>query len=144
MRTDVQRIYGSSSGVRPLARALLNPSIRAALLIRVALAGNTVIHALTRNILISLHSIDVGRGAEVGEGIYLPHPMGIVIGEGARIGKGVTIYHGVTIGKLREAYPTIEDNSTLFPNAVVIGNSIVSRKTRVAPNSVIRPHDVNS
>lgn len=142
VRSDLRRIYGRNWGPATIVRALLNPSFRAAVLIRLALSGGAASHAIGRNLLITLHSIDIGRGAEVGEGIYLPHPQCIVIGEGARVGNEATIYHGVTLGRLKDKYPIIDDGVTIYPNVLIVGSARISAGSRVAPGSIVRPNEV--
>ena len=44
--------------------------------------------------------IDIHPGATIGEGFFIDHGTGIVIGETAVIGNNVKIYQGVTIGAL--------------------------------------------
>jgi serine O-acetyltransferase len=116
---------------------VLVPSVRATALIRMATSGGKLRYWLARNLLISLHSIDVGRGAEIGPGLTLPHPFGIVIGKGARVGENVTIYHSVTLGANKGAYPILEDNCTIYPGAVIVGNSRLGRSCTIGANAFI-------
>ena len=44
--------------------------------------------------------IDIHPGATIGEGFFIDHGTGIVIGETAIIGNNVKVYQGVTIGAL--------------------------------------------
>jgi len=77
-------------------KSLLNPSIHAYLLIRLAANSKGIIHVIIRNILVAKHSIDVGqsisRGIGIGIGLKLSHPFCIVIGFGVVIGGRVTVY----------------------------------------------------
>lgn len=143
MRTDVGRVYAERSVFGTFFRAAANPSIRAAFLIRVALLDNVLLHSFARNALLSFFGIDVGKGAVVGPGLYLPHPLCIVIGEGARMGENITLYHGTTLGKLKNNYPTIGDRSTLYPNVTVIGAVNIPADTRVPPGAILRPDESN-
>jgi len=83
--------------------------------------------------------------SSVGRGVYLPHPVGIVIGDTVAIGDGVTIYQHVTIGQSgvqpgrdAPAYPVIADGATLFAGCVVIGGVRVGRNATVGANAVVR------
>lgn len=143
MKSDVGRIYPECGGIFMLLRAAVNPSIRAAFLIRLALLDNIVLRIFSRNVLISFFCIDVGKGAKIGTGLYLPHPLCIVIGEGAVLGDEITLYHGVTIGKLKGEYPTIGHRSTLYPHATIIGKVAVGDDTRVPPGTIVRPVESN-
>jgi len=57
------------------------------------LAGRAVSH-LNR----ALTGIEIHPGAQIGEGFFIDHGMGTVIGETAEIGPCVTLYHNVTLG----------------------------------------------
>jgi serine O-acetyltransferase len=81
----------------------------------------------------------------VGRGVYLPHPVGVVIGDTVAVGDGVTIYQHVTIGQAggrsgsdATAYPVIGDGATLFAGCVVIGGVTVGRNATIGANAVVR------
>jgi len=89
--------------------------------------------------------IDIHPGASIGENFFIDHGTGVVIGETTDIGNSVKIYQGVTLGALsfpkdergrviREAkrHPTVEDNVTIYANAIILGGDTV-----VGANSVI-------
>ena len=61
------------------------------------------LHILNKNNLIS-------PLARISKGIYLPHPLGIVIGKGVTIGKNCTIFQNVTIGQKIEEYENDDEN----------------------------------
>jgi serine O-acetyltransferase len=81
--------------------------------------------------------IDIHPGAQIGEGFFIDHGTGVVIGETAIIGNRVRIYQGVTLGALslsrteledlrnRKRHPTIEDDVILYANATVLGGQTV-------------------
>lgn len=107
--------------------ALLNPSFRAAFAMRVASRGH-ITGRLSRGYLISRFGIDVSSGATFRGSLYLPHPVGIVIGRGAVIGNNVTIYQNVTVGGDRSGgYPELKSSVTVFPNAVLAGGIVVEK-----------------
>ena len=45
-----------------------------------------------------LTGIEIHPGAVIGEGLFIDHGMGVVIGETCEIGNNVTLYQGVTLG----------------------------------------------
>ncbi|MNX88412.1 Serine acetyltransferase [compost metagenome] len=135
IKSDIKAIYGDV-GIKSLFKSILNPSIHASILIRFATSKNKLIHILSRNVLIAKHSIDVGYGAKVEEGLYLPHPVSIVIGSGSVVGRNLTIYQGCTIGNKR-GYPTLEDGVTIFPNSVVVGDITIGANAVIGANSFV-------
>lgn len=100
--------------------------------------------------------IDINPGAQIGEGIFIDHGTGVVIGETSVIGKNVKIYQGVTLGALSvkkklqhiKRHPTIEDDVVIYANAIILGGETIIGKgsviggnvwltESVAPNSVV-------
>ena len=95
-----------------------------------------------------LTGIEIHPGARIGNGFFMDHAMGIVIGETAEIGKNVTIYHGVTLGGIMPAFrsdeqrgikrhPTLEDGVIIGSGAQILGPIIVGLNARVGANSVV-------
>lgn len=139
-QTDVLANSPGTFGVKAWLAAIFHPSCRAVTLIRLASKSRGVTYWIARNLLISLHSIDVGKGAEVGPGLTLPHPFGIVIGKGVRIGSSVTVYHLVTLGGKRGGYPIVEDGVTIYPGATVVGEIKLGAACTIGANAFV---DVN-
>ena len=78
--------------------------------------------------------------AEIGPGLNLPHPTGIVIGDGVRIGRASTIYQNVTLGRHsanRPGYPVLGDGATVYAGAVIIGAIAIGDGAVIAANSVV-------
>ena len=79
--------------------------------------------------------IDIHPGAQIGEGFFMDHGTGIVIGETTVIGKNVKLYQGVTLGALStrggqrlkgvKRHPTIEDGVTVYAGATILGGATV-------------------
>lgn len=133
--SDVKAVYGNV-GVKSLLKSIFNPSIHASVLIRFTTSSNKLVHILFRNLLIAKHSIDVGYGAQIEGGLYLPHPVSIVIGSGSVVGKNLTIYQGCTIGSKR-GYPVLQDGVTIFPNSVVVGDITIGADAVIGANSFV-------
>jgi serine O-acetyltransferase len=84
-----------------------------------------------------LTGVDIHPGAKIGEGFFLDHGTGVVIGETSVLGRGVKMYQGVTLGALstrrsdgdeserRKRHPTIEDNVTIYAGATILGGDTV-------------------
>lgn len=84
----------------------------------------------------------IAFSAQIGNGIRLPHPFGIVIGEGVVIGEDVGIWQQVTLGSAgREdtgrQYPTIGDGVRLYSKCSVIGSLDVGPRSTVAAHAVV-------
>lgn len=85
--------------------------------------------------------IEIHPGATIGEGFFVDHGMGVVIGETAEIGDNVTIYHGVTLGgvswRKEKRHPTIGNHVVIGAGAKVLGPITVGDHSRVGANSVV-------
>ena len=93
--------------------------------------------------------IDIHPGARIGRNFFIDHGTGVVIGETTDIGNNVKVYQGVTLGALsfpkdergqliREAkrHPTVEDNVTIYANAIILGGETVIGRNSVIGGSV--------
>ena len=89
--------------------------------------------------------IDIHPGAKIGDGFFIDHGTGVVIGETTVIGNNVTIYQGVTLGALnfprdvsgqiiRESkrHPTIGNEVVIYAGATILGGM-----TSIGDRSVI-------
>jgi serine O-acetyltransferase len=89
--------------------------------------------------------IEIHPAAKIGDGLFIDHGMGVVIGETARIGNDVTLYQGVTLGGTGFAtgkrHPTVEDNVTIGSGAKLLGPITVGHGSKIGANSVVI-HDV--
>lgn len=95
----------------------------------------------------SITGIDIHPGAHLGEGLFIDHGTGVVIGETAKIGDYVKIYQGVTLGALSfpkdacgkiikgaQRHPTIENNVTIYSGATVLGNITIGKDSIIGGN----------
>ena len=89
--------------------------------------------------------IEIHPAAVIGEGLFIDHGMGVVIGETAEIGDNVTLYQGVTLGGTGFAtgkrHPTVQDNVTIGSGAKLLGPITVGHGSKIGANSVVI-HDV--
>ena len=88
-----------------------------------------------------LTGIEIHPGAEIGEGFFIDHGMGVVIGETTEIGKNVTLYQGVTLGgtgkEKGKRHPTIRDNVVVSSDATILGPIEIGENSRVGAGAVV-------
>ncbi|MCG5054380.1 MAG: hypothetical protein KA712_15555 [Myxococcales bacterium] len=72
---------------------------------------------------------------DIGPGLRLPHPFGIVIGDGVKLGANCTVMHGVT---LQRGATQIDDGVVLANNATVLAGAHVGQGSLVGAASVVR------
>lgn len=93
--------------------------------------------------------VDLHPGAKIGQGFFIDHATGVVVGETTDIGDNVKLYQGVTLGALsfpkdergrlirgRKRHPTVEDDVTIYANATVLGGQTTIGKASVVGASV--------
>lgn len=85
--------------------------------------------------------IEIHPGAEIGEGFFIDHGNGVIIGETAKIGNNVTMYQGVTLGgtgkEQGKRHPTIGDNVMISAGAKVLGSFTVGEGSKIGAGSVV-------
>jgi len=89
----------------------------------------------------TLTQIEIHPGAEIGEGFFIDHGAGVVIGETTIIGNNVTLYQGVTLGgtgkEKGKRHPTIGNNVVISTGAKVLGSITIGDNVRIGAGSVV-------
>jgi serine O-acetyltransferase len=81
---------------------------------------------------------DIPLTCEIGGGLLIPHPNGIVIHPDAKIGVNCLIFQQVTIGTRRSGgVPVLEGHVDVGAGAKIFGGVIVLAHTEVKANSVV-------
>jgi serine O-acetyltransferase len=81
--------------------------------------------------------LEIPSGADIGGGLYIAHPVGVVINP-RRIGCNCSIIAGITIGMRTEwAFPDIGDNVFIGAGARVLGGIRVGNGAVIGANAVV-------
>ena len=98
-----------------------------------ARACSSLAHVLT--------GVDIHPAAVLGQGVFIDHATGVVIGETAEVGDDVTIYQGVTLGGTSlervKRHPTIGNRVTIGAGAKVLGAITIGDDSRIGANAVV-------
>ncbi|HWI51193.1 MAG TPA: serine O-acetyltransferase, partial [Symbiobacteriaceae bacterium] len=85
--------------------------------------------------------IEIHPGATIGQGFFIDHGSGVVIGETSEIGENVTLYQGVTLGgtghEKGKRHPTLGDNVVVGNGARVLGSFTVGANSRIGAGAVV-------
>ena len=92
--------------------------------------------------------VEIHPGATIGQGVFIDHGMGVVIGETSEIGRNVTIYHNVTLGGIAPSinsneqrnvkrHPTLQDNVVVGSGAQILGPIVIGKNSLIGSNSVV-------
>jgi len=92
---------------------------------------------------VALTGADIEFNAVIGPGMFISHPVGIVIGRGTRIGASVTMFQGVTCGARSwrpdeiGKFPAIGDRCYLFAKASVLGGVRIGNDCVVGAHALV-------
>jgi serine O-acetyltransferase len=85
--------------------------------------------------------IEIHPGAVIGQGLFIDHGMGVVIGETAIVGNDCTLFQGVTLGgtgkETGKRHPTIGNGVVVGAGAKVLGNITISDNVYIGANAVV-------
>ncbi len=85
--------------------------------------------------------IEIHPGASIGDGLFIDHGSGVVIGETTVVGNNVTIYQGVTLGgtgkEKGKRHPTIGNNVVISAGAKILGSFNVGDNCKIGAGSVV-------
>ncbi len=95
-----------------------------------------------------LTGIEIHPGATIGQGVFIDHGMGVVIGETAIVGDYCLIYQNVTLGgtgkETGKRHPTLGHSVIVGAGAKVLGNIEIGDHVRIGAGSIVLgdvPHD---
>ncbi|MEH3054526.1 MAG: serine O-acetyltransferase [Patulibacter minatonensis] len=152
IRRDVQAAQDRDPAARGAGGVLVLltwPGVHALLAHRVAhalrAAGVPALPQLIAYVARSRTGIEIHPSATIGNGLFIDHGSGVVIGETAEVGDDVTIYQGVTLGgtgfQTGKRHPTVGNGVVVGSGAKLLGPITVGDGAKIGANSVVI-HDV--
>jgi serine O-acetyltransferase len=110
-------------------------------------AGVPLVARIITEIAHSETGIDIHPGAQIGEGFFIDHGTGVVIGETTIIGRWVRLYQAVTLGAKRfpvsadgtlvkgqPRHPIVEDDVVIYAGATLLGRITIGRGSTIGGN----------
>lgn len=146
IKSDFQIIFERDPAARNWLEVILcYPGLHALFLYRIAHFLHTykitVLPRFISHIARLLTGVEIHPGAKIGQGVFIDHGMGVVIGETAIIGDYTLIYQGVTLGgtgkEIGKRHPTVGNNVVVGAGAKVLGNITIGDRVRVGAGSVV-------
>ncbi len=150
--TDVQAAFKGDPAARSLDEVLLcYPGILATIHHRIAHRfyelGVPLLARIIAELAHSQTGIDIHPGARIGQGFFIDHGTGVVIGETAIIGERVRLYQMVTLGaktfpsdnegglqKGLPRHPIVEDDVVIYAGATVLGRITIGKGSTIGGN----------
>ena len=146
IRRDIDAICERDPAARSRTEVLLLYSgLHALILYRLSHALHRGGHFFTARLVSQggrfLTGIEIHPGAQIGEGLFIDHGSGVVIGETAIIGDNCTLYQGVTLGgtgkDTGKRHPTLGDGVMVGAGAKLLGNFTVGDGAKIAAGAVV-------
>jgi len=146
IKKDIGGIFQRDPAAKNVLEVLLcYPGLHAIWLHRIAhvfyTRGWVLLPRLISNFARFMTGIEIHPGAKIGEGLFIDHGTGVVIGETAEIGDNVTIYQGVTLGgtgkEKGKRHPTVGNNVVIATGAKVLGSFNIGYNAKIGAGSVV-------
>ncbi len=146
IKRDIDAIRDRDPAARSAAEVVLAyPGFHAREMHRLAHAlhrrGVPVVPRVISNFSRFVTGIEIHPGADIGEGLFIDHGMGVVIGETAEIGDDCNIMQGVTLGGTSmhraKRHPTLGNRVTVGAGAKLIGAVEIGDNARIGAGSVV-------
>lgn len=150
--TDLDAAFEGDPAARSLDEVLVcYPGISAIVHYRLAhelhKLGLPLIARIISEIAHSVTGIDIHPGATIGEGFFIDHGTGVVVGETAVIGHHVRLYQAVTLGAKRfptdqhghlikgsARHPILEDHVVIYAGATILGRITIGEGSVIGGN----------
>lgn len=129
-----QKTFGSWSPSRSLLGSIRSYQ-RATGRLRIFIKGVAVLRHRFWSVVTGA---DIPINANIGGGLLIPHPNGIVIHPDAQIGVNCLIFQQVTIGATQHGVPTIGGHVDIGAGAKLIGPIVVGDHARIGANAIVR------
>lgn len=146
IQRDIDAVFERDPAAKNVLEVLLcYPGLHAIWLHRIShylfKKGLVLLPRLISNFARFLTGIEIHPGATIGEGLFIDHGTGVVIGETAELGDNVTLYQGVTLGgtgkEKGKRHPTVGNNVVVATGAKVLGSFKVGDNSKIGAGSVV-------
>src|SRR5680860_1195253 len=150
IRRDIRVVFERDPAAKSIWEVIFcYPGFHAILFHRVAhwlyLHKRVLIPRMISQLSRFLTGIEIHPGAKIGQGFFIDHGTGVVIGETAEVGDNVTLYQGVTLGgtgkEKGKRHPTIGNNVVIASGAKLLGPIRIGHGAKIGANTVVI-HDV--
>ena len=146
IRQDLQAVFERDPAATGKLEVLVTYSGFHALLAhrishRLWVAGLRLLPRIISQMARWLTGVEIHPGANVGQGFFIDHGMGVVIGETTEIGHHVTLFQGVTLGgtgkERGKRHPTLGNHVVVGSGAKILGNIRIGDFVKIGANSVV-------
>ncbi|MBT9168204.1 MAG: Serine acetyltransferase [Syntrophomonadaceae bacterium] len=146
LKKDISAIFERDPAAKSFWEVVLcYPGLHAILLYRLAHSlhkrGLILLPRVISQIARLVSGVEIHPGAKIGDGVFIDHGMGVVIGETAEVGDNVTLYQGVTLGgtgkEKGKRHPTVGNNVVIGTGAKILGPIVIGDYAKIGAGSVV-------
>lgn len=140
IKSDLFRYTANGSAKAFLKELLLNRSFRYTFWLRLTNTRNAIIRITARvihNRLSMKYGLHIPRQTKIGYGLYIGHPLGIVINPTTTIGNNCNLSQFTTIGSNHENAATIGDGVYIGPNVCIVENVVIGDFVTIGAGAVV-------
>lgn len=145
IREEICVIRERDPAIHSSVEVILYPSFKAMLHYRMShklyMGGHFFLARWISQRAVRKTGIEIHPGAKIGNGFFIDHGNGVIIGETTIIGNNVTLYQGVTLGgtgkEHGKRHPTIGDNVMISAGAKVLGSFTIGENSKIGAGSVV-------
>lgn len=145
VKDEIQLIQERDPAIHSKMEVFLYPSFKAMLHYRFAhklyVKGHYFLARWVSQRGVRKTGIEIHPGAKIGNGLFIDHGNGVIIGETTIIGDNVTLYQGVTLGgtgkEQGKRHPTIGNNVMISAGAKVLGSFTIGDNSKIGAGSVV-------
>jgi len=146
IKNDIKAVLDRDPAARNALEVILcYPGFHAVVMHRIAhwfhIHGFKLIARMISQFNRFITGIEIHPGAKIGQGLFIDHGMGVVIGETTEIGDNVTIYQGATLGgtgkETGKRHPTIGNNVVISSGAKILGPFKVGDNSKIGAGAVV-------
>jgi serine O-acetyltransferase len=97
---------------------------------------------IAEKLIYHLYHCIIPCGADIGPGLWIPHPLGIVLSSNARLGRGVWLRQGVQVVHVwvRGQSGVVGDRVRLNTNAMLIKGAMIGEDSIVAAAALVNSY----
>ncbi|SDC21398.1 MULTISPECIES: serine O-acetyltransferase [unclassified Candidatus Frackibacter] len=145
IKSDIDAVFERDPAAKGILEVMTYAGLHAILMHRLAHwlynKGFSFLSRVISQVSRFFTGIEIHPGAQIGNGFFIDHGMGVVIGETTEVGDNVTLYQGVTLGGTGKEdgkrHPTLGDNVMVSAGAKVLGSIEIGDNVKIGAGAVV-------
>jgi serine O-acetyltransferase len=140
IRSDLYRYAGDTSLATLLKHLMFNKSFKYTFWLRLRRSASPLTRmfaAIMHRHLRNKYAVRIHADTEIGYGLYIGHPIGILVNHTARIGNNCNLSQFTTIGTNHETAAEIGDNVYIGPGVCIVEHVRIGSNATIGAGAVV-------